>query len=571
MSTVENIEIRQNWVEEQSELYAKQLEISIDEAFLLYVSGLLLDIAPGDIDAGDIVDGGQDKQIDVIHIDDNQDKSYANIFIIQAKNTKGFSSNAAIQLKNGLDWVFEKRKSDISHISNELLKNKIQEIRELRTIYGASNLSISVFHATCGDKSKLSDEYLQEAKSLIEKYSTLGFDSFVFDQLGAHEIIQIQNETERTRRKIDLDFPIIYDSNIASIMEFSQGDTKSFVCTVSGETIAEITSKEPRDAIFDLNVRPYYGSIGKVNTDIWNTCTTNESQRFWFLNNGITMVCDMFDFSRDPDNPILKVKNAQIVNGCQTSVTIREASEKKQLQNNVKVLLRVYSTDNPNLVEKITLTTNNQNRITDRDLRANDPVQRDIENLMFEKFGYFYERKNRQHKHLSPSNKRKVVPSPKAAQAYLAIVRGKPSNARGYLGAIWSDFYKEIFENASVADLLLSFKIFSFCHRKSLEAKRSEKISSLERETRVYGVFHIALTIGFKVTKGRWGNANMVNIEKLISDFEDETKFEILYENATKIVVNKRKEDIEESPIAAMYFKANKSQKALNSYLHSDL
>lgn len=86
------------------------------------------------------------------------------------------------------------------------------------------------------------------------------------------------------------------------------------------------------------------------------------------------MVCDFFDFTRDPDNPSLKIKNAQIVNGCQTTVTLREAYEKKKLDESVKVLLRVYSTDNPSLVEKITLTTNNQNKITDRDdLRANDP------------------------------------------------------------------------------------------------------------------------------------------------------------------------------------------------------
>ena len=108
------------------------------------------------------------------------------------------------------------------------------------------------------------------------------------------------------------------------------------------------------------------------------------------------------------------------------------------------MLLRVYSTDNPSLVEKITLTTNNQNKITDRDLRANDPVQRDIERIMSDKYGYFYERKNKQYKSLRGPNKKKVVPSPKAARAYLAVVRAKPANARGYLGAIWSDFYGDI-------------------------------------------------------------------------------------------------------------------------------
>ena len=141
-------------------------------------------------------------------------------------------------------------------------------------------------------------------------------------------------------------------------MLFAQGDTKSLVCTVTGEALAIAASDEPRDAIFDMNVRPYYGSTGKVNRQIWETCTDDESKRFWFLNNGVTLLCDSFDFNSDPDSPIVKIKNAQIVNGCQTTVTVREAYEKKSLRPETKVLLRIYETDNPSLVEQITLSTN---------------------------------------------------------------------------------------------------------------------------------------------------------------------------------------------------------------------
>jgi hypothetical protein len=204
-------------------------------------------------------------------------------------------------------------------------------------------------------------------------------------------------------------------------------------------------STDPRDAIFDLNVRPFYGSRGRVNSDILATCTSDESSRFWFLNNGVTMTCDTLDWTGDPDEPIIKVQNAQIVNGCQTSVTLREAWEKGDLREDVRVLLRVYATDNPGLADRITLTTNNQNRITDRDLRANDGVQVDIQTRMEDLYGYYYERKNKWYKGLRGSQKRRVVPNYKATQAYLAVVRFKPSIARGYLGKIWSDYYREIF------------------------------------------------------------------------------------------------------------------------------
>jgi len=431
MSSIDNIKIRQTWIEEEAERCANELGESPDVGFLYLASSLLLDCAPTDIEEEDIVDGGQDKQIDLIHIEDDPEKGHADITIIQAKGTGSFSSNIAIQIRNGLDWVFERKKAELKGIKNPAFQAKIQEVRALRTDYGASNLAVRVYHVTNGDKSSLSREYLEEAKALKDKYDSVGFGFFTFDQMGAHELIEVLNEGVKAKRKIDLELPILYDINRASVMEFTQGGTKSFVCTVEGTELAKAASTTPRDSIFDLNVRPYYGTKGQVNKDIWDTCTGPESERFWFLNNGVTMVCDTYDFTRDPDNPILKIKNAQIVNGCQTTVTLREAHEKGELDKHVNILLRVYSTDNPNLVEKITLTTNNQNRITDRDLRANDPVQRDIERIMSEKYDHFYERKNKQQKNLKGPAKKMVVPSPKAAQAYLAVVRAKPANARG--------------------------------------------------------------------------------------------------------------------------------------------
>lgn len=567
MNIVDNIKIRQTWIEEETEKCAQEINDTEDVGFLFLVSSLLLDCSPREIEAEDVVDGGQDKQIDFIHIEDNQDKGHADITIIQAKNTKSFSSNTVIQIRNGLDWTFERPKSEIDGLDNANFKEKIKELRSLRSDYGAANITIRVYHITNGDKASLSKEYLEEAKILDDKYSSLGFGDFMFDQLGAHELMELINEGDRAKRKVDLELPVIYDINQASIMEFTQGDTNSFVCTVRGSELAKVASTDPRDAIFDLNVRPYYGSKGKVNKDIWDTCTGEESSRFWFLNNGITMVCDTFDFTRDPDNPALKVKNAQIVNGCQTTVTLREAYEKNKLDKNVKVLLRVYSTDNPSLVEKITLTTNNQNKITDRDLQANDPVQRDIERIMLEQYSYFYERKNKQHKSLRGPNKKKIIPSPKAAQAYLAVVRSKPANARGYLGAIWSDFYGEIFENASVADLLVSYKIYMLCHAESLCAKKLNKITSTERDCRVYGIFHIARAIGHKLLNDNWGHSSVEEVERVLKMFEEDTLPNNIYIDSLKVVEDLRKEDEETYPIPAMYFKNTASQRKLNTKL----
>ena len=570
MADADNIKIRQTWIEEEVEALADELKVKKDEAFLLLSVSFLLDCHSDEIAAEDIVDGGEDKQIDYIHIQDNQDKGYAEILIAQCKNTNGFSSNTAIKIKNGLDWIFEVPKQQLNSLSNNAFKQKILEVRELRRSYGAGNIQIRVYHITNGDKSSLSKEYLAEAKKLRQKYESLGFSLFDFDQLGSHELIELLNYGIKTSRTIDIDIPVVYDVNRPSLMAFAQGDTKSIVCTVTGESLAVIASQDPRDAIFDLNVRPFYGSGGKVNKEIWETCTEDQSARFWFLNNGVTMVCDSFDFNSDPDSPIIKIKNAQIVNGCQTTVTLREAYEKNVLKKDTRVLLRIYATDNPNLVERITLTTNNQNRITDRDLRANDPVERDIESRMFEKYGYFYERKNKQRKNLQGPEKKKVVSSPKAAQAYLAIVRSKPSNARGYLNSIWSEFYNEIFENASVADLLVAYKIYSFAHTKSLASKNISEISDLEYQCRVYGAFHISRAMGFLLINDKWGHANLGVVEELLDTLSDKTNLDSYYDSALKKVMQIREEDKEKYQVPAMYFKNTHSQRRLNAFLKGD-
>ena len=566
MATADNVAIRQTWIEEHTAKLAGELGDSEDDAFLLLAASLFLGVSPDEIETEDIVDGTQDKQIDFVHIEENSKGGEAEVLILQTKNTRGFSSNTLIQLRNGLTWIFEKPKAQFAKLQNESFKSKISEIREIKTEYGPANLTVRVLHISNGDTAELSPEYQQEVDALVAQYSNVGFGEFDFRPIGASELFDLLNEGERNKRSINLDLPIQYDVNRPSIMDFAQGDTKSLVCTVSGIEIAKAAQAQPRDSIFDLNVRPFYGTKGKVNRDILATCTTDEAVRFWFLNNGVTMVCDSFDFNRDPDQPVVKIANAQIVNGCQTTVTLREAFEQGSLDPRVKLLLRVYATSNQGLVEKITLTTNNQNKVTDRDLRANDPVQRDIEKVMLEKYEHYYERKNKQYRSLRGPAKRNIVPSPKAAQAYLAIARHKPSNARGYLGAIWSDFYEEIFSSVSVPDLLLTYKLLQYCREQAKNAKRSTDLSPSEVSCRVYGVFHIARAMGWRLMQDKWGHTNLKTVEKALKAFRP-SAVASAYAEAAKTVADVRKTDAKAYPVLAMYFKNSISQRKLNASL----
>lgn len=448
---IENFKMKQTWIKEKTEQIVKLYQFDDkNDAFQSLAYSLIFDIGINDIDSEEITDEQQDKQIDIIHIEEYQ--SQAVIHILQIKNESGFKSTIVTQMKNGLDWVFSVPKDEYEKLDNEQFVSKISEVRDIRLQYGAGRTSVFVYYVTNGNSQDLSQEFIQEKKKLESVYKNIGFKNFEFIEVGAVELFDFLKSSEQAKRVIDGDLPIIYDVNNPSYILYKTGDTKAMICSVKAKELAKLSCSEPKDAIFDLNVRTFFGiEDNYVNSGIFNTCTSKESSPlFWFLNNGITMVCDHFEFSQDPDNPYVSLKNVQIVNGCQTTVTLREAFQQEKLKDDARVLIRIYETTNSSLVNLITLTTNNQNKITNRDLKANDIVQVDIDRIMRDTYDYYYERKSRQYTTLTPEKKMKIVPNDRAGQAFLAIVLKKPAMARGFLGKVFEEYYDDIFKNASV-------------------------------------------------------------------------------------------------------------------------
>lgn len=567
------MQIRQNWIQEDLENIRDDYNLrNNDEAFQALAISVIFDVDYEDIKPEEVVDGGQDKQIDVIRIEDDEERSYASIHIIQAKNTSGFSSNTLIQMRNGLDWIFGKRKDEVEELENDKLKSKIMEIRDIRKRYYSSNMSLTVYYVTNGDSSNLSNEYVQERKTITDLYGGLGFDNFNFREIGAYELYELVNANQSRQRHVDVEVPIVYDVNRNSLIEYVSKDSKALICTITGQALADLASGDPRDAIFDMNVRPFYGDRGKVNADIKMSCISDDSPKFWFLNNGVTMTCDRYELNRDPDSPMVKVYNAQIVNGCQTTVTIREANERGELKQDVKVLLRIYSTDSTELIEKITLTTNNQNRITDRDLKSNDDVQRTIQHVLHDKYNVYYERKNKEFRSIPAARRSNTIPNTKAAQAYLAVVRRRPSVARGYLARIWSDHYHEIFSNATVDDLLYAYKIYTYALKRGAQLARLDTASKELKQNVVYGAFHIARVMGYLLRDDKWGRKfseeiTLSNARLINEDATDDQEFLIAYQASVEMVSHIRSLMTDSPSSPALFFKNTAIERQIESYV----
>lgn len=153
-------------------------------------------------------------------------------------------------------------------------------------------------------------------------------------------------------------------------------------------------------ALFDLNVR-YYLERSSVNKEIIKSLNTAKGQR-WFhlLNNGVTISATTCSFS---DSRLqVTLHNPQIINGCQTVISIFRAYS--QIKNEYKrqkfteecyVPVRIIQTQDHDLLAEIVTASNNQNKMSPRNLRSNSRVQRVLQRK-FDQLtcSYFYERKD---------------------------------------------------------------------------------------------------------------------------------------------------------------------------------
>lgn len=291
--------------------------------------------------------------------------------------------------------------------------------------------------------------------------------------------------------------------------------------------------------MFDLNVRKYLGNLGTVNKDIRDTCSDEDtSHLFWFLNNGVTIVCDKVDPVTDPDNPHMKIENLQIVNGCQTSSSLAIAEKEGLLQENTNVILKIFETSDLTLVDKVVLTTNNQNKITNRNLRANDKIQRDFERA-FNIHNYFYERKPRQFQDKDAS---KIIPNEIAATSYLAIVLKRPSDSRSRMYKIWSDYYDGIFKTTQIESFIVSYliknKTANYINSSVHISSKNETVRYLSKNAQ----FHIARMTSFIWRKSdNWSHSETlkINLKELETDINIlESHIEIALNELVTIVEN---------------------------------
>jgi len=279
----------------------------------------------------------------------------------------------------------------------------------------------------------------------------------------------------------------------------------------------------------------------KVNPEIEKQLESEEKRKnFWFLNNGLTIVCRKIEENENEKK--IKLFGAQIVNGCQTAYTI---SKHPKSLDCVFVIAKIIQTSDPQFAYDVRRGTNLQNAITPRDLHSGDFIQLKLQRE-FERLGYYYERKKDEWNVWKKNTPGIVTRYPKGnidneevAQYFLAFEE-KPSEAKEEKRKIFesSGFYPLIFKPTRTAnELLLPFLIRNYIYKNFDIGKRTRGVrKTIKHFVKTIGDFTILALLG-KILKKKY-KLNTVKIELLVERFENPNDHRDFFHPFDEIVKN---------------------------------
>ena len=317
--------------------------------------------------------------------------------------------------------------------------------------------------------------------------------------------------------------------------------------------------KGVNDAAFEENIRPYLSSNrNKINRQIKETALSSDNNLFWYLNNGITIVCEDIDYA--PKSPIIKLSKLQIVNGCQTTNALYDAyCDDSIALSDAELLVKIFKSNDKEFIMRVTQTTNSQNAIYARDLKANDQIQCSLD-AQFAAMGYKYYRKRKRFGERTQPND---INNQLAAQICHAFYNGEPSEAKAKKKDLFETLYEDIFDDKITAvRILVPYQIHKYILSKQKENAATQDLDFLSHSS-----FHILYIL-----------KNILESKQLLSDdsalkddsFREQINKNVhdLYDDAIiflKTIVLEQKQD--EKYTHNNFFKTKKSTLAIESKL----
>jgi len=441
-------------------------------------------------------DGGNDLGIDAIYIDRRGDDPAIHIFQSKVHESLRKASNpfacSAVEKAVRFFTVLKDKRSDLKKLVNPSLEQKILEIREaVRTgwpsfkLWLVSNGSCCVSHELASHKAALRN-----------------VDEVEVEEFHLNEVVEFCLNAHSTRINHQ------FHAREVGVIEAGNSELRSAVGYISAQELYNLI-KDLRDerrvdyAIFNLNVRGFLGLDNPVNKEILRTAASPSNVHFASLNNGITIVGSSLRVIKAGDRPKVGIKRMSIVNGAQTCHSIFEAMKDYypnfDIFRELSVLFRIFETDDPKLISDIAISTNNQNRISPRDLHANDQVQVRLEAELKE-YGLTYQRKRQLAVYDESTIAVKAdLDALRAGQIILSYVHLDPARAKRDSDSIFTEFYGKIFGRVDVPRLVEGYRWLQKIEERKQYIEDEIRIRGVRRTENTfvtYGVFHILMMCG---------------------------------------------------------------------------
>lgn len=171
--------------------------------------------------------------------------------------------------------------------------------------------------------------------------------------------------------------PYEVDFTLTDNMSYSSAkdELKYLRATIRAKELVEVFRRSGMGyRLFLLNPRGPIANA-KVNKNIASTLNTKRGRSiFHLLNNGICATCEDF---RTTDG-VLTAKNFQIVNGCQTTVTLNKRQDAELEETLIDLKLTVAG-DEENLAEEIAIASNSQTALKAKDYTSFERQQRRLQ------------------------------------------------------------------------------------------------------------------------------------------------------------------------------------------------
>ena len=364
----------------------------------LFVIWFLRAYVTEDLDAAAqaVTNGPRDKGVDGVLIDDGS----RSVFVIQGKYRHQFGAgreNRSEVLNFAqLGYILtDPDKKGFQNLVDDADETVAQKLTEARKRLLNQGYRLWLYYVTLG---KCSSSLRSEA----EKTARCAPGETRFEMLDGRRFVLLMSDyldgVAPPIPTLDLVMENGQGISVNGILQRydSRSRIESWVFSMQGDAIAHLYEVGGK-RLFARNVRGFLGENTDVNRSMESTLK-REPERFFYYNNGITILCDDAKKVSARGKDVLRVSNPQVINGQQTTRTLARRVEHASKSS---VIVRVIQVprDKSNgddyfdtLVSQIVEGTNWQNAIRPSDLVSNDRRQVELQREL-RKRGYLYLRK----------------------------------------------------------------------------------------------------------------------------------------------------------------------------------